>query len=213
MTSLGVLKPAQGERKARGNWVPIGPNAAEKATHELTHTSFRNWCSCCVRVRAADDPHHRQPYKEPEFPIIMADYCFVQNAPCKEFFKILDMLDIALGMIAAIRVEERGPATYVVSAVVERLRAWGRKKVVLRIDGEPATRALGVAIRYARIEETVIECRPMYSSPSMVPFENMNKELYGLVRCFCIHLAGECKVGDHDRVTAVAVVGHTLDGS
>ena len=68
-------------------------------------TSFRNWCSSCVRARAADDPHDRQPYKEPEFPIIVADYCFVQDVPGKEVFSILDMLDIALGMMAAINVE------------------------------------------------------------------------------------------------------------
>ena len=124
----GVLEPAQEERKARGNSVPIGPNAAEKATHELTHTSFRNWCSYCVRARAADDPHHRQPYKEPEFPIIMADYCFVQDAPGKELFTILDMLDIALGMMAAISVEEKGTGYNVVSAVVEHLRAWDGRR-------------------------------------------------------------------------------------
>ena len=34
----GVLEPAQEERAARGKSVPIGPNAAEKATHELTYT-------------------------------------------------------------------------------------------------------------------------------------------------------------------------------
>ena len=49
--------------RRKGKSVPIGPNPAEKATHELTHTSFRNWCSYCVRARAADDPHHRQPHK------------------------------------------------------------------------------------------------------------------------------------------------------
>ena len=47
----------------------------------------------------------------------MAEYCFVQHAPGKELFTILDMLDIALGMMAAINVEEKGPATYAVSAV------------------------------------------------------------------------------------------------
>ena len=119
----GLLEPAQEERKARGKSVPIGPNLAEKATHELTHASFRNWCSCCVRAGPADDPHHR-PHKEPEFPIIMADYCFMQDAPGSELFTILDILDVALGMMAAISVEEKGPVTYVVSAVVEHLRAW-----------------------------------------------------------------------------------------
>ena len=85
------------------------------------------------------------------------------------------MSDVALGMMAAISVEEKGPATYVVSAVVEHLRTWGWQ------------RALGVAIQHARSEETVIECRPKYSSPSMGPVENLNKELCGLVRCFRIH--------------------------
>ena len=174
--------------KPRARVVPIGPNAAEKATHELTHTSFRNWRSYCARARAADDPHHRQHHKEPEFPIIMADYCFVQDAPGKELFTILDMLDVAPGMMA-----EQGPAAHVVSAVVEHLRAWRRKKVIFRIDGEPAIRALCVAIQYARSEETVIECRPKYSSPSMGPVENMNKELCGLVRCFRIYLRGRGK--------------------
>ena len=178
----GVLEPAQEERKARGKSVPIGPSAVEKATHELTHTRFRNWCSYCLRARA-DDPHHRQPYKEPEF---LADYCFFAG-PGKELFTILDMLDIALGMMAAISVEEQGPATYAVSAVVEHLRAWRRKKVIFRIDGELAISALGVAMQHARGEETVIECRPKYSSPSMGPVENRNKELCGLVRCYRIY--------------------------
>ena len=90
----GLLEPAQEERKARGKSVTIGPNPAEKATHEFTHTSFRNWCSYCVRAGAADDPHHRQPHTESEFPIIMADYCFMQDAPGSELFTILDMLDV-----------------------------------------------------------------------------------------------------------------------
>ena len=93
-------------RKARGKNVPVGPHPAEEATHE--HTSFRNWCSYCVRASAADDPHHRQPHTEPEFPIIMADYCFMQDAPGSELVTILDMLDVAFGMMAAISVEEKG---------------------------------------------------------------------------------------------------------
>ena len=81
-----------------------------------------------MRDRAADDPHHRQPYKELEFPIIMADYCFVQDASGKGVFTILDMLDIALGMMGAISVEEKGTGYNVVSAVVEHLRAWDGRR-------------------------------------------------------------------------------------
>ena len=96
-------------------------------------------------------------------------------------------------MLAAVSVEE-GPATCVVSAVVEHLRAWGREKVIFRIDGETAIRALGVAIQHARSEETVIECRPKYSSPSVGPVENMNKELCGLVTGFRIYLREKAKI-------------------
>ena len=80
----------------------------------------------------------------------MADYFFMQDAPCGELFTILNMLDAALGMMAAISVEEK---------------VRGRKKVIFRIDGEPAIRALGVAIQHARSEETVIECRPQTPIP------------------------------------------------
>ena len=79
---------------------PVETSIAQRtAPHELTYTSFRNWCGYCVGAGAADDPNHRQPHKEPEFPIIMADCCLVPDAPGKEFFTILDMLDIALGMM------------------------------------------------------------------------------------------------------------------
>ena len=112
----------------------------------------------------------------------------MQDAPGGELFTILDVLDVALGMMAATSVEEKEPATYVVSAVVEHLRAWGRKKVISSTVNQ----------QYARSEETVIECRPKYSSPSKGPVENMNKELCGLVRCFRIHLREKAKM---DKMT------------
>ena len=106
----GLLEPAQEEKKARGKSVPLGPNSAEKATHQLTHTSFHNWCSYCVRARAADDPHHRQPHKEPAFPIILADCCFMQDAvSCSQSWTCWMLLSAA---------------THVVSAVVEHFSAW-----------------------------------------------------------------------------------------
>ena len=66
--------------------------------------------------------------------------------------------------------------------------------MIFRIDGEPAIRALGVAIQHARSEETVMECRPKYSSPSMGPVETMNKELCGLMTCFRIYLREKAKM-------------------
>ena len=180
----GLLEPAQEERKARGKSVPICPTPA---AHELTHTSFRNWCTylraslSCGRS-TSQTTTKRDRVSDHHGGLLLCAGC------------TLDMLDVALGMMAAISVEEKEPATCVVSAVVEHLGAWGRKKVIFRIDGEPAIRVLGVASQHARSEETVIECRPKSSSPSMGPVENMNKELCGLVRCFRIYLRGKAKL-------------------
>ena len=85
----------------------------------------------------------------------MADHCFVPDAPGKELFTFLDMLDIALGMMEAISVEEKGTCD---------IRSLGGARtsasVGTNIDGEPAIRAVGVAMQYAKSGETDIECRP-----------------------------------------------------
>ena len=44
--------------------------------------------------------------------------------------------------------EEKSPAAYVVSTVVEHLRAWRWKKTIFRIDGEPAIRTTRTRLRY-----------------------------------------------------------------
>ena len=119
----GSLEPAQEERKARGKNVPIWSKSGRERYARAYAHEFPQLVQL-LRAGAADDPHHRQPHKEPEFPIIMAEYCFMQYAPGSELFTILDMLDVGFGMMAEISVEEKGPATYVVSAVVPHLRAW-----------------------------------------------------------------------------------------
>ena len=177
----GQLESAQEERKTRGESVPIGPNAAEKATHELTHTSFRN--GAVLRASQSRERSTQTTIQRTRASCPTIVLCRTHQAR-----------SCLPSWTAAIGVEETEPATYVVSAVVEHLQAWGRKKVIFRIDGEPAIRALGVAIQYARIEETVIKSRPKYTSPPMVPVENMNKELCGIVRCFRIYLREKAKM-------------------
>eukprot|EP00971_Amphidinium_carterae_P248063 4925380-Amphidinium_carterae.1 len=67
----------------------------------------------------------------------------------------------------AVSVDEKGPLDYAISSVVETLHQWGCKKTVVRIDGEPAITALFNAVKAKRKEETVLELRPRYSSPSL----------------------------------------------
>ena len=76
---------------------------AEKATHEVTH-EFRDWCSHCVQVNAANDPPPITT-EEPEFPIIMTES---RNE---------SEIDL-----------EKGQAIHVVSSEVEQTVVWRRKK-------------------------------------------------------------------------------------
>ena len=198
----GVLEPAQGETGSQRQERSHRSECSGEGHARASPSSFRIWCICCVQTIHITD----KPYKEPEFPIIMADNCIVQDAPGKELCTILGKLNVALGMMAATSAEEKGPATYVVSVVVEHLRAWGRKKVTFRIDCEPAIRALGVAIQYARSEETVVECRPKYSSPSMGPVENMNR------RCFRTYLREKAKL-EITTESPLLPRSDTVDGS
>ena len=109
--------------KARGKSVPIGPNADPQ--------EFPKLVQLLLTSQSRRRPHHRKPYKEPEFPIIMADCCFAQDAPGMVLFTILDMLDIPVGMMAAFSVEE-----------VSSVAVVGQ---TLRMDPEPLRRKIPTA--------------------------------------------------------------------
>ena len=109
--------------------------------HARDHThKFPKFCAATVwepepqTIHITDNPTKNQSSRS-SWPTT----AFVQDAPGKELFTILDMLDVAFGMMEAISVEEKGPATYVVSAVVEHLRAWcnpctGRVNTICRAE-------------------------------------------------------------------------------
>ena len=94
----------------------------------------------------------------------------MQDAPGSELFTVLNVLDVALGMMAAISEEE----------VIFSNTSSGR------CDSTRSERRDG-----HRVSTQVFP-------PSMGPVENMNKELCGLVRCFRIYLREKSEDGDHD---------------
>ena len=73
-------------------------------SHARAHTHRFPKLVQLLRARAADDPHHRQPYMEPEFPVIMADYCFRAGRTRQG---VVHHPGHALGMMAAVSVEEK----------------------------------------------------------------------------------------------------------
>ena len=174
MSFGGVLEPAQEERKARGKSVPIGPNAAEKATHELTHMFPK-----LVQQLRASQSRRRSTSQT-------TIHCwFTQDALGKELFTILGVIDIAFESPW----RKRGLQP-----------VWSRWWSTIcepgngRSDLPHRRRAGAPCTGRAKSEETVIEGRSKYSSPSMAIVEIMNEELCVLVRCFRIYLREKAKM-------------------
>ena len=92
----------------------------------------------------------------------MMDYTFVTDPPF-DMLTILDVYDIDMGMILPLVADEKGPIEYVIKSVCENISWWGRIHIVLRVDGEPAIKALAEAIKVFRQkpppQETVIEIK------------------------------------------------------
>ncbi len=68
--------------------------------------------------------------------------------------------DCDLGMVLPLSVEEIGPIEYAIKSVVENVDYWGRKAIVLRVDGELAIKLLADAIRAHRHDPTILEVKP-----------------------------------------------------
>jgi hypothetical protein len=192
------LDASEEARAPRGVKVPEGPTPAEKDQHYLTHIPFRAWCSYCTRAAAPEDGHQRGRGAPDRYqkPIVMMDYTFITDMP-RDMLTVLTVYDVDLGMVLPVVVDEKGPIQYAIRSVCENLGHWGRKDIILRVDGEPAIKALAEAIRLARPESTVIEVKPRYSPESMGAVENMNKELKNIVRCFALQLKDEAKMELH----------------
>ena len=69
---------------------------------------------------------------------------------------IAHAVDIDFGHRIVIRAD-KGPVEYVIRAICEMLQEIGRKRIIIRTDGEPSVRALAVAVSAFREEETVLE--------------------------------------------------------
>ena len=70
---------------------------------------------------------------------------------------------------------------------------WGKKKVIMRNDGEPAIKAFRKAIQEHRIEDTILEQSPKGDSASNGLAEEAVKTIEGMVRTWID--AVECKYG------------------
>ncbi len=89
-------------------------------------------------------------------PELHMDYMFLGRNDEPGTICIAHAVDIDFGRRIVIRAD-RGPVDHVIRAICDMLLEIGRKRIIVRTDGEPSARALAVAASAFREEETVLE--------------------------------------------------------
>ena len=70
---------------------------------------------------------------------------------------------------------------------------WGRKRIILKADSEPAIKELRDRIREARKDETITEAPPTYDSKANGLAERAVREIEGLMRTWMAALESKYK--------------------
>jgi hypothetical protein len=71
-------------------------------------------------------------------------------------------------------VADKGPVDYVIKGICEMRRDIGRKRIIIRTDGEPAVTKLAEAVAAFRAEETALEMTSKDNSQGIGPVERGN---------------------------------------
>ena len=171
----------------RAKVVPIQPSAEEIQKHNLTHRPFRAWCSTCVRAFARDDAHWRVHREPDELPRVELDFAFLSKVDEALVVSVLVVVDCHSGAIAAVAVP-KAVDRFIVAFVVGCIDSWGRTRVILLTDQEPAVELLASCVRDERKHETVVRAAPRYSSKSKGTVERANAELEGQVRAIWLDM-------------------------
>jgi hypothetical protein len=177
---------------------PPTPTQEEIEQHEFTHVPYRSWCQHCVKARARDLQHKRGGGSDDTVDKVMLDFCFLTSETDPGYtMTVLCVIDITSGAVAATQTDKTAN-TYTVNFVVQALNSWGRTKVVLQADQEPATLSLVRAVAQARQHPTIVRHSPSNSSQSLGHAENANKLIQEQFRT--LRLALEHRIGKRIRL-------------
>ena len=174
--------------------VPVKPSKSEVEVHMTTHIPYRDWCPHCVRGRGLNDKHvkGRGSHGDDPHPTIGMDYGFLIT---KEFADTDDrdrqcgpMLvskDLKHGMVLSMVVPEKGASSpWVPRRVAKWIDSLGYNKVIVKIDNEPAIKALGNEVKRLRgaIAETMLQHPEPHEKQSHGAAERAVGIIEGLVR-------------------------------
>ena len=143
---------------------PKNPTRREKQEHEDSgHAVYRSWCAACFGGRGAGGQHRIELLEEEgrgrTTPIVAFDYGFLtqENA---DTFPFLVCRDSRYGKTGATCCERKGTTTYSISFLVGFVKDLSFRRIILKCDNEPSTKALQDAVTYAYVGEEVVPQGP-----------------------------------------------------
>ena len=144
---------------------PKNPTSREKQEHEDSgHAVYWSWCAACVEGRGVGGQHRMELLEEEErertTPTAAFDNGFLtqENA---DTFPILICRDSRYGQTRATCCERKGPRAYSISYLVGLIKDLGFRRVILKCDNEPSTKALQDAVIHACVAVEVIPQGPL----------------------------------------------------
>ena len=140
------------------------PTRREKQEHEDSgHAVYRSWCAACVEGRGVGGQHRIELLEEEErertTPNVAFDYGFLtqENA---DTFPILICRDSKYGQTGATCCDRTGPAACSISFLVGFIKDLGFRRIILKCNNEPSTKALQDALIHACVGVGVIPQGP-----------------------------------------------------
>ena len=165
---------------------PGDPSPEEIEEHYLSnHLPFRAWCKCCVLAKAKDSPHKRIEHGKDKdgVPIVGLDFCHPgEDDDGADKMDILVVKDSPSKALFSHACNSKAVDERVAAKVVEDIESLGRKKIILRSDNDKSIKALRKVISDTRIEETLQQDTPTYSSQSNGSTERGVQSVQGQIR-------------------------------
>ena len=194
------IKTKGDEREPEDLRSPIRPSARAVELHEYTHLPFRSWCPVCIAARAKEDAHRRAKPQDDDYehdgsglPIVSLDYQELDETS-EQPTRVIVGKDESTGNVFCHKVLMKGIGDeWAVKKLVQDIEDFGRSKVILKTDGEPAIKALQSRIIALRTPQTVPRNPPAYNPQSNGPCEKAVQDVTAQLRT--LKLALENRVG------------------
>ena len=143
---------------------PKNSTSREKQEHEDSGPAvYRSWCTACVEGRGVGGQHRIELLDEEErertTQIVEFDNGFVKQANA-DMFSILICRDSRYGQTGATCCERKGPTAHSISFLVGFIKGLGFRRIILKCDNEPSTKALQDAVIHACVGVEVIPHGP-----------------------------------------------------